>query len=201
MTGQRFSTTERSVTMTKNRNVEKGPGLARGPALIAGSILLAFALLALITHNAFPSFGSNFPDGNATGSKFLLFEVNGWTNWLLAACGGLLLFGSAQHLLAKTMSLIVGLTLGAAAVIALVSGDILGLGAANFWTWLGLAIAAAVLLLNLLAPRVKHDRDDDRGRDRHDDERFTRAPASRGDGDRDERTTSGTPAHTGVSNR
>ena len=188
--------------MAKHSNVEKGPGLARGPALIAGSILLAFALLALINHNAFPSFGSNFPDGNATGTKFLLFEVNGWTNWLLAACGGLLLFGSAQHLLAKTMSLIVGLILGAAAVIALVSGDILGLGAANFWTWLGLAIAAAVLLLNLLAPRVKHDRDDDRGRDRlDDDERFTRAPASRGDGDGDERTTSGTPAHTGVSNR
>jgi hypothetical protein len=143
---------------SSDKTVKKGAGLARGPALVVGSILLAFGLIAIINHNEFPGFSSNFPDGNASGGKFLgLFEVNGWTLWLVMVAGGLLLFGSAQHLLAKTMSLIVGLALGAAAVIALVSGDILGVGAANFWTWLGLAVAAVVLLLNIFAPRVKHE--------------------------------------------
>jgi len=141
--------------------VEKGPGLARGPALILGSILTAAGLLAIIHHSQFPSFGSDFPDGTATGSKWIgLFGVNGWTCWLIIACGGLLLFGSAQHLLAKTMSLVVGLILGAASVIALVDGDdVLGLAYANGLTKLALGIAAAVLLVNTLLPRVKHKRD------------------------------------------
>ena len=157
--------------MAKNEHVEKGPGLARGPALIIGLILVAFGLLAIIKANQFPSFGSEFPDGTATGKKFLGFEVNGWTNWLIIVCGGLLLFGSAQHLLAKTMSLIVGLILGAGSVILLVDGDdILGLGAGNGITALGLGIAAAVLLFNTLAPRVKHKTkvDDDDDVDRRD---------------------------------
>ena len=166
--------------MAKDKTVEKGAGLARGPALVVGSILLAFALLALIKHNAFPAFGSSFPDGKATGGKFLVFELNGWTNWLLAACGGLLLFGSAQHLLAKTMSLIVGIVLAVAAVIALIDGDVLGLGAANTWTWLGMAIAAVVLLLNLFAPRRKHERQDETPRDRA-DRRTAALGDSRGD--------------------
>jgi hypothetical protein len=144
-----------------DKYVEKGPGLARGPALIVGSILLTFALLALIKHNAFPAFSANFPDGDATGTKFLGFEVNGWTNWLAAVAGGLLLFGAAQHLLAKLMSAIVGLALAAAAIIALASGDILGLGAANIVTVIGLGAAAVVLLLNVFAPRIKHEREDD----------------------------------------
>jgi hypothetical protein len=163
--------------------------------MIAGSILLAFGLVALIKHNAFPDFGSNFPDGHATGSKFLLFEVNGWTNWLVAACGGLLLFGSAQHLMAKAFSLAVGLILGAAAVVAAVSGDILGLGAANFWTWLGLAIAAAVLLLNIFAPRGKRTRHDDR---LDTGDRSTRGPADRTDADLGRATDGGTRERAGA---
>lgn len=145
--------------------VEKGAGLARGPALILGSILTAAGLLALIHHNEFPSFGSGFPDGTATGSKWLgLFGVNGWTCWLIIACGGLLLFGSAQHLLAKTMSLAVGLILGAASVIGLVDKrDVLGLAYENGLTKLALGIAAAILLFNTLAPRVKHERPVDDG--------------------------------------
>jgi hypothetical protein len=180
--------------MAEKHKVEKGPGLARGPALIVGSILLAFALLSLITHNDFPNFGSNFPDGNAEGSKFLIFEVNGWTNWLLAASGGLLLFGSAQHLLAKTISLVVGLVLGAAAVIALISGDILGLGAANFWTWVGLAGVAVVLLLNVFAPRIRHERDGARDDEARDHERFRRDRADRESFDQKGQTRSGTGA-------
>ena len=52
------------------------------------------------------------------------------------------------------MSLLVGLALGACAVLGFVDGDVLGLAAANFWTSLGWAIAAGLLLLNVLSPRV-----------------------------------------------
>jgi len=65
---------------------------------------------------------------------------------LTAAGGGLLLFGAAQHLLAKTMSLIVGIALGAAAIIALISGNALGMAAANIWTEILWGASAAILL-------------------------------------------------------
>ena len=87
------------------------------------------------------------------GKVFGIFGANGWTGMLTAIAGGLLLFGAAQHLLAKTMSLIVGVALGAAAVIALISGDVLGLAAANRMTELAWGIAAAILLVNTLVPR------------------------------------------------
>lgn len=129
-----------------------------------GSLLLAFGLVAMIKHSEFPSFGSGFPDGSAKGGKFLGIEVNGWTNWVSAVAGGLLLFGAAQHLLAKLMSLIVGLVLAACAIIALVDGDILGLGAANIWTIIALGAAAVVLLFNTVLPRVGgKDSDDEDG--------------------------------------
>src|ERR1700704_6183002 len=126
---------------------EKGMSLARGPALILGTILLAGGLYVLYRQHTFPKF-SNSPNGNAPvgGKVFGAFGANGWTGMLTAIAGGLLLFGAAQHLLAKTMSLIVGLALGAAAVIALVSGDVLGMAAANGWTELGWGAVAAILL-------------------------------------------------------
>jgi hypothetical protein len=147
----------------KNDNtthVKKGPGLARGPALILGTILLAFPLLAMPFLDGpgfdFPGSG-NLTDGTAQGDRFLGFEMNGWTLLLTAAAGGLLLFGAAQHLLAKVISLIVGLALGAASVISLVDGDdVLGLAAANGLTKLAWGIASALLLVNTLMPRVKH---------------------------------------------
>ena len=71
---------------------------------------------------------------------------------------GLLLFAAAQHLLARTMSLLVGLALGACAVIALIDGDVLGLAAANGWTELGWGIAAAILLVTALLPRLRRRR-------------------------------------------
>ena len=79
-----------------------------------------------------------------------IFGANGWTGLFTAAAGGLLLFGAAQHLLAKTMSLIVGVALGAAAVIALISGNVLGLAAANSWTKIGWAGVRG-------HPAVQHD--------------------------------------------
>ena len=141
-------------TSTRTRT-EKGVSLARGPALILGTILEVAGLYFLYKQHGFPPF-SNFPNGNAPvqGKVFFgIFGANGWTGLFTAAAGGLLLFGAAQHLLAKTMSLIVGLALGAAAVIAVINGDVLGLAAANNWTKLGWAVCAVILLFNTLIPR------------------------------------------------
>ena len=140
--------------------VEHGPSLAKGPALIAGSILAAFGLASLLKNNDFPSFSSNFPDGEVQGTNFLGFEVNGWTAFFAITAGALLLFGAAQHHLAKMMSLLVGLALAACAVIAIIDGqDVLGLAAANFWTKLGFAVAGGVLLVNALMPRTTRRRE------------------------------------------
>jgi hypothetical protein len=131
----------------------KGTSLAKGPALVVGSILFAFGLIGMVVNSEFPP-RSGFPDAAVSGDALLGVEVNGWTNFLLVACGGLLLFGAAQHLLAKTMSLITGAGLGAAAIFAAIRGEILGLGAANRGTVIAMAIAAGALLLNALMPRV-----------------------------------------------
>jgi hypothetical protein len=140
--------------------VEHGPSLAKGPAMIAGTILVAFGLCALLKNNDFPSFSSTFPDGEVQGTNFLGFEVNGWTAFFSITAGALLLFGAAQHHLAKMMSLIVGLALAACAVISIVDGqDVLGLAAANFWTKLGFAVAGVAMLVNALMPRVTRRRE------------------------------------------
>ena len=77
-----------------------------------------------------------------------------------------------MHWGAKSLSLIVGLVLGAASVIALVDGDdVFGIFAANGLTKLVWGIAAAVLLVLALLPRVgggkkqDHDADWDQRRD------------------------------------
>jgi hypothetical protein len=140
--------------------VKHGPSLAKGPALIAGSILVAFGLAGLLKNNDFPSFSASFPDAEVQGTNFLGFEVNGWTDFFAITAGALLLFGAAQHHLAKLMSLIVGLALAACAVIAVIDGqDVLGLAAANFWTKIGFAVAGGVMLLNALMPRTTRRRE------------------------------------------
>jgi hypothetical protein len=134
---------------------EKGVSLARGPALVLGTVLTASGLYFLYAAHGFPPF-SNFPNGNARiDGRFLfgIFGINGWTGMLTAVAGALLLFGAAQHLLAKTMSLIVGVALGVAAVISAISGNVLGLAAANRWTELGWAVCAVILLFNTSIPR------------------------------------------------
>jgi hypothetical protein len=144
-----------SSTRPTRTRTEKGVSLARGPALILGTILEVAGLYFLYKQHGFPKL-SNFPNGDAPvqGKVFFgIFGVNGWTGLFTAAAGGLLLFGAAQHLLAKTMSLIVGLALGAAAVIAVISGNVLGLAAANGWTRLGWGVCALILLFNTLVPR------------------------------------------------
>lgn len=136
----------------------KGASLARGPALVLGTILLAAGLYFLYKQHGFPRL-ANFPNGHAPVQGkvlFGVFGVNGWTGELSAVAGGLLLFGAAQHLLAKGMSLIVGVALGAAAIIAVISGDVLGLASANGWTEIGWGAIAAILLLNSMIPRRRH---------------------------------------------
>lgn len=145
--------------MADRARATHGAGLARGPALIIGAILAAFGLILFLKAGDTPTDG--FPDGSVDGVDFLGFETNGWTAWFTTAAGALLLFGAAQHLLAKTMSLVVGLALGACAIIAAIDGDVLGLAAANFWTELGWGIAAVLLVFNVLSPRVDRDRDTD----------------------------------------
>jgi len=143
------------MEQTSDTRTEKGISLARGPALILGTVLLVAGLYFLYKQHAFPKL-ANFPDGKAPvdGKVFFgIFGANGWTGMLTAIGGGLLLFGAAQHLLAKAMSLIVGVALGAAAIIALVSGSVLGLAAANGWTEIGWGVVAAILLFNTVIPR------------------------------------------------
>jgi hypothetical protein len=161
---------------TRGAGVEYGPSLAKGPALIVGTILVVFGLAGLLVNADFPQASSSFPDGTAQGSSWLGFEVNGWTNFVCIAAGALLLFGAAQHHLAKLMSLVVGIGLGVCAVAAFIDGtDVFGLAAANGLTKLGMGVAAVVLLLNAVMPRVTRERpvaaadgtaDDDRRRGR-----------------------------------
>jgi uncharacterized membrane protein YfcA len=142
---------------TDTTRTEKGISLARGPALILGTVLLAAGLYFIYKQHVFPKF-AQFPNGTVPDKNkvfFGIFGANGWTGMLTAVAGGLLLFGAAQHLLAKTMSLIVGLALGAAAIIALISGNVLGLAAANGWTEIGWGACAAILLFNSAIPRRK----------------------------------------------
>lgn len=154
-----------SKTKHDATQVEKGAGLARGPALILGAIL-AFAGLVLFLHaGATPTDG--FPDGDVTGSKFLGFESNGWTSFFTTAAGAILLFAAAQHLLAKLLGLLVGIALGAAAILGVLDGPdgkgVLGLASANWAVELGWGVAAVLLLLNVFAPRIKKTTDDTDG--------------------------------------
>jgi hypothetical protein len=161
----------------------KGVSLAKGPVGIIGIVLLAGGILGLLFGST--DFGMNAPDGDVTGGTWLGIEGNGWT-WLLFAGAGLILLLSApMHWSAKTMALIVGLVMAAAAIIALVDGsDVLGIFAANGMTVLAFGAAAVACLIVAMLPRVGRRRREevvverDRGRrfGRRDDGRV-REPA------------------------
>ena len=160
-----------------NRNTSKGVSLAKGPVGIVGIALLAFGVLSLIFGGH--GFEMDFPSGTANGKQFLGLEGNGWTNLLFIGAGALLVFGSPTHWGAKGLSLIVGLALGAASVIALVDGDdVFGMFAANGLTALVWGAAAAILIVLALLPRVGgKKRDDAAARDeRTESGRFERPP-------------------------
>lgn len=153
--------------MAQERNTDKGVSLAKGPVGITGIVLLAAGILGLLF--AGHSFNaSHAVSGTANGGHFLGFEGNGWTWALTGVAGLLLMFGAPMHWAAKSMSLIVGLALGAASVIALVDKhDVFGLAAANGPTKLLWGAAASLLLVLALLPRVGKNRkvDDDRAVD------------------------------------
>jgi hypothetical protein len=150
----------------------KGVSLAKGPVGIIGAVLLAGGILGLLMGST--DFTTNAPDGDVSGGSFLGIEGNGWT-WLLFAGAGLILLVSApMHWGAKSMAMIVGLAMAAAAVLALVDGsDVLGVFAANGATVLAFAAAAVALLLVAMLPRVGRKRREEVVVDRP-DRRFDR---------------------------
>ena len=131
----------------------KGVSLAKGPVGLIGLVLLAYGITALLFGGH--GFAQHAPNGAIYGKTWLGLEVNGWSGLLFIAAGLLLLLGAPLHFTAKGVSLIVGLALGAIAVIAVVKGHgALGLFAANHLTELVWG-AGAVLLIGLsLLPRV-----------------------------------------------
>ena len=136
-----------------NRQRTKGTSLAKGPAGLIGLALLAYGITALIFGGH--SFTQHAPNGAVHGNSWLGLEVNGWSGLLFIAAGLLLLLAAPLHWGAKGISLIVGLALGAAALIALANGDgTLGLFAANHLTELVWGAAAALLIVLSQLPRV-----------------------------------------------
>lgn len=151
---------------------DKGVSLAKGPVGIIGMILLAYGVTALVFGGR--SFTTHALDGTVNGETWLGLEVNGWSDLLFIGTGAVLMFGSPLHWGAKSLSLIVGLVLAAAAVISFIDGDdVLGIFAANGRTTLVWGIAGAVLIVLALLPRVGGGRKDDP------DERFRREERAR----------------------
>ena len=151
--------------MTRDSNQRtKGVSLAKGPVAIIGLLGVIYGISALIFGSH--GFALHVPHGAAHGHKWLGLEVNGWTGLLFIAAGLLLLFSAPLHWGAKSMSLLVGLVLAAAAVIAVIRGDgVFGIFAANHLTELVWGAAAVLLILLALLPRVGGDKD---GEDRSD---------------------------------
>lgn len=141
------------MARTKNKTKTKGVSLAKGPVALVGLALLAYGITAFIFGGH--SFAAHPLSGTVTGKTWLGLEVNAWSSLLFAGSGLLLLFGAPLHWGAKGLALVVGLVLGAAAVIAAYDkNDVFGIFAANGLTKLVWAIAAAVLLVVALLPRV-----------------------------------------------
>lgn len=136
-----------------NRRRTKGTSLAKGPVGLIGLALLAYGITALIFGGH--SFAQHAPNGAVHGGSWLGLEVNGWSGLLFTAAGLLLLLAAPLHWSAKGMSLIVGLALGAAALIALANGHgAVGVFAANHLTELVWGAAAALLIVLSQLPRV-----------------------------------------------
>ena len=136
-----------------NRNGTKGTSLAKGPVGLIGLALAAYGVTALIFGGH--SFAQPAPNGAVHGKSWLGLEVNGWSGLLFVAGGLLLLLAAPLHWGAKGMSLIVGLALGTAALIALANGHgTLGIFAANHLTELVWGAVAVLLIVLSQLPRV-----------------------------------------------
>ena len=131
----------------------EGNVAGEGPVGLIGLALLAYGVTALIFGGH--SFTQHAPTGAVDGKSWLGLEVNGWTGLLFVAAGLLLLLAAPLHWGAKGMSLIVGLALGAAALIAFAKGHgTLGIFAANHLTELVWGAAAVLLIVLSQLPRV-----------------------------------------------
>lgn len=127
--------------------------LATGPVAVAGLLLCAYGITGLLFGGS--GFATDAIDGTVDGETWLGIEGNGWTNVLFTAAGAVLLVASPAHWTAKSMAVVVGLALGAAAVIAVIDGeDVLGIFAANGWTMVAWGAAAIVLLALAAVPRA-----------------------------------------------
>jgi hypothetical protein len=185
------------VARTRTARTErKGVSLAKGPVAIVGLAMIAFGVISFLAGG--DSFTTNAPDGTVTGDTFLGIEGNGWTNVLWVGGGLLLVLAAPMHWGAKTMALIVGIALGAAAIITLVRGDdVFGIFAANDMTTLVWGAVAAGLLLLALLPRVGRKRHvattrDDRVEGRHEAEPLEREAYERGRRDAEREHATGT---------
>jgi hypothetical protein len=151
----------------------RGVSLAKGPVGIIGAVLLAGGILGLLMGST--DFTTSSPNGDVSGGTFLGIEGNGWTWLLFAGSGVLLLISAPMHWSAKTMAMIVGLAMAAAAIISAVDGsDALGIFAANGWTILAYAAAAAACLIVAMLPWVGRRRREEAVVDRDRDRRFER---------------------------
>jgi hypothetical protein len=131
----------------------KGVSLAKGPVGLIGLVLLAYGISALIFGGH--GFAQHAPNGAVYGKTWLGLEVNGFSGLLFVAAGLLLLLSAPRHWSAKGVSLIVGIVLGAIAVIAGVKDHgVLGVFAANHLTEIVWGTAAVVLVGLSLLPRV-----------------------------------------------
>jgi hypothetical protein len=138
----------------------KGVSLAKGPVGLVGLVALVYGVLALVFGNN--NFTAHPFNGSVLGDTFLGIMGNGWTYALMAVGGLLLVLAAPMHWGAKTMALIVGIAFGAACVIGLIQGSsVLGILAVNGWTKLVFGIAAAVLLILAMLPRVGRKRVED----------------------------------------
>jgi hypothetical protein len=133
--------------------------LAKGPVGIIGLVLLAGGILGFVFGST--NFTAHFPDGDVTGGTMLGIEGNGWTWALFGGTGLVLLLSAPMHWSAKTMSMLGGLVMLVACVLAIVDGnDVLGIFAANRATMLAFGVAAAALLIVAMLPRVGRRRKD-----------------------------------------
>jgi hypothetical protein len=151
--------------------------LAKGPVGIIGLVLLAGGILGLLFGST--NFTAHFPDGDVTGGTWFGIEGNGWTWLLFGGTGLVLLLSAPMHWSAKTMSMIGGLVMLVACVLAIVDGnDVLGVFAANNATMLVFGVAAAAMLIVAMLPRVGRRKDvvvdDDRRATTTGDGRFAR---------------------------
>jgi hypothetical protein len=154
-------------------NRTKGVSLAKGPVGIIGIVLLAGGILGLLFGST--DFASDAPNGDVSGGTFLGIEGNGWTWLLFAGAGAILLLSAPMHWGAKTMAMLVGLAMAAAAVIAIVDGsDVFGVFAANGATMLAFGAAAVALLVVAMLPRVGRRRREEVVVDRDREGRFDR---------------------------